>query len=46
MEYKDFEEKIKEVLELQFHIQPDNWKGICYALFLHYQSRIEYEKKT
>ncbi len=37
----EFNDKIKEILQIQKHLDPDNWKWICHALFLQYQNEIE-----
>jgi len=36
-EFVEFEQKIKEILEKHNHIKSEDWKNICYAIFLEYR---------
>jgi len=42
---KEFEEKVKEILEThKDHIKADDWKDICFALFVKYECEINWSE--
>ncbi len=41
---EEFNNKVKELLQFQDHLRSDEWRLICHAMFLYYESKLKFEK--